>query len=80
MGAAPAAVQLSAPTFLEVPVDLVMPGQGGAEGCKPGPPAQDGTGTLIEVAAANGSMMRIQLGGGSLGAAGVVTAFLGEPI
>jgi len=80
LGAAPAAVQVSAPTFLEVPVDLVMPGQGRAKGSKPGSPVQDGTGTLIEVAAADGSRMRIQLGRGNLDAAGIVAAFLGRPL
>lgn len=77
VGVAPAAIELSAPTFLEVPVDLVLSGQGGAEGRKAEPPVQDRT--LIEVAAADGSRMRIQLGSGSLDAAGVVAAFLGRP-
>jgi len=77
VGSAPALTPASAPTFLEMPAELVMPRQGGVEGRRPALPAQDGT--LTEVAGADGSRMRIQLGSGSLDAAGVVAAFLGRP-
>jgi len=77
MGTVSTALPASSPTFLELPVDLVLPGQGGAGGREVEPSVHAGTGTLIEVAAADGARMRIQLGSGSLDAAGVVAAFLG---
>ena len=74
-GPAPAA----APAFLEVPVELVMAGGSKDAGGKAGRPGPCDPGAVIEVAAADGSRMRIQLGAGGLDAAGVVAAFLGRP-
>ena len=69
----------SAPTFVEVPIEMVMPAQARDVGGKPGGLGLSGTGTVIEVAAPDGSRMRIQLGEGSLDAAGAIAAFLGRP-
>jgi hypothetical protein len=73
-GAAPA----TAPTFLEVPIEIVIPEQASDLEGKAGGFGPSRAGTVIEVAAADGSRMRIQLGAGSLDAAGVVAAFLGR--
>lgn len=68
-----------APSFLEVPIELVMAGGTKDGGGKAGAPGPCDPGAVIEVASADGSRMRIQLGGGGLDAAGVVAAFLGRP-
>lgn len=67
-----------APTFLEVPVELVMAGSSKDTGGRAGGPVPCNTGTLIEVTAADGARMRIHLGAGDLDAAGVLAAFLGR--
>jgi len=69
----------TAPTFLEVPVELVMAGGISEAGVKAGGPDSGKAATVIEVEAADGSRMRIQLGASGLDAAGIVAAFLGRP-
>lgn len=68
----------SAPTFVEVPIEMVPPGQARDISEIAGGLGPTGTGTVIEVAAPDGSRMRIQLGEGSLDAVGAIAAFLGR--
>ena len=67
------------PTFVEVPIEMMVPEACSDSGAKPGGPGRGNPGTIIEVAGPDGSRMRIQLGVGSLDAAGVIAAFLGRP-
>ncbi len=73
-GPAPAA----GPTFVEVPIEMAAPGVASHVGGNPGGPDRGNPGAIIEVAGPDGSRMRIQLGAGSLDAAGIIAAFLGR--
>ncbi len=76
--AAPGAPQVAAPAFLEVPVELVMTGEPGKDGVKAESRAAASAPMVVEVAAPDGSRMRIQMGTGGLDAPGLIAAFLGR--
>ena len=69
----------TAPTFLEVPIEMVVPGTTSDAGGNPGVSNRGNPGSVIEVAGQDGSRMRIQLGADSLDAAGIIAAFFGRP-
>jgi len=66
------------PTFVEVPIEMVVQEAETVTGKNPGNPDRGSTGSVIEVASPDGTRMRIQLGTDGLDAAKVIAAFLGR--